>query len=192
MERWQHNCKCVGMSPDTLQNKDAAAAGFRSPIQSEEMYRLLVANIPDDIWVADSEGHCVFSSNVERLTGYSPGEIYESGVWYERIHPEDAPMVRQAYERLHETGALFTVDYRLKRKDGQWIWLHAKAMSTYEKDGKRYTIGIASDITARKLVEERLRASVERYRLLFQRNLAGVLPHSGMQSGVHPSLRLHR
>jgi len=46
---------------------------------------------------------------------------------------------------------------------------------TYEKDGGRYAVGICSEITARKQAESALQVSEERYRRLFDRNLAGVL-----------------
>ncbi len=144
--------------------------------ESEEQYRLLVSNIPDVIWAADDQGHTVFiTPNIEAMYGYTPREICETGVWYTRIHPEDAPKVQAHYVETLGTGKLFNTEYRIQRKDGAWIWMHARAVSSYEKDGKRYTVGLASDITARKHTEEALRASESRYRRLFQANLAGVL-----------------
>ncbi|HXW13622.1 MAG TPA: PAS domain-containing protein, partial [Terriglobia bacterium] len=41
-------------------------------------------------------------------------------------------------------------EFRVQRKDGQWIWVRDLAVASYEKDGKRYTDGMISDITARK------------------------------------------
>jgi two-component system sensor histidine kinase/response regulator len=144
--------------------------------QSEEKYRLLVTNIPDIVWTADSDGRCIFlTPNIEKIYGYTPQEICESGVWYERIHPEDAGRVREQYVEMLRTGNGMSTEYRIQRKDGAWMWLDARAMSTYEAEGKRYTVGIASDITARKKTEAALRESEERYRRLFDRNLAGIL-----------------
>ena len=144
--------------------------------ESEERYRLLVDHIPDVVWTADPNGQCVFiTPNIETFYGYTPQEIYESGVWYSRIHPEDAPRVRAQFTAALTEGKFFSTEYRIQRKDGAWVWFDARAMSSYEKDGKRYIVGTASDITARKQAEEALRDSEKRYRRLFDQNLAGVL-----------------
>jgi two-component system, sensor histidine kinase and response regulator len=135
--------------------------------QSEEKYRSLVANIPDVIWSGDAEGRPVFvSSKIEAVYGYTPEEICQTGVWFERIHPDDAPKARAAYERLLSRGEVFETEYRIQRKDGNWIWLYARAVSRYEKDGKRYIDGIASDITERKHALQALEESERKYRSL--------------------------
>jgi two-component system, sensor histidine kinase and response regulator len=143
--------------------------------QSEENYRLLVTNIPDILWTLDEDAHFVFvTPNIEMIYGYTPQEMYTSGVVFEKIHPEDAPKVQEQFAML-AAGKQLSVDFRVQRKDGAWIWLHNRSTSSYEKDGKRYTVGIASDITARKQAEASLQSSEERYRRLFDRNLAGIL-----------------
>jgi len=161
----------LGGKPSGNESPDTAA-----PLQGEEIHQILVANIPDILWMGDDLGNCVFvTSNIERVYGYTPAEIYNSGVWYERIHPQDASAVREAFDRFLHRGETFSIAYRIQRKDGVWIWLLARATSSFERAGKHYTVGIASDVTEQKLAEERLCTSEQRYRLLFERNLAGVL-----------------
>jgi nitrogen fixation negative regulator NifL len=125
--------------------------------QREEQYRSLVAHIPDALWTADTEGRTVFASaNHEQICGYTPEELCQHGVWFDHIHPEDVPRVRSAYEALVADGTMFDVEYRLQRKDGRWIWLHDRAIATYEKGGQSYIDGITSDITTRKQVAEEI------------------------------------
>ena len=45
---------------------------------SEEKYRLLLEQIPDVVWRADSSGNPIFmTANVEKMLGYTPQEIYD-------------------------------------------------------------------------------------------------------------------
>lgn len=130
--------------------------------KNEEKYRTLISNIPDVAWTADSKGNTVFiSSNVERVYGYPPDEIYKDpiGLWFGRINPDDARMVKELFELLFSENKKFDVEYRIQRKDGEWIWLHDRSVSTYKKDGTTYADGIFSDITEYKKLEAQLRHS---------------------------------
>jgi len=130
--------------------------------ESEEKYRSLIRNIPDVTWTTDQRGNTVFiSPNVQRVYGFTPEQIYEAGerLWLGRIHPEDIEQVKENYELLFTGGKVFDVEYRIQRKDGEWIWLHDRSVATYEKDGVLYADGVFSDVTERKHIEERLRQS---------------------------------
>ncbi|MHC4742194.1 MAG: PAS domain S-box protein, partial [Planctomycetota bacterium] len=137
--------------------------------ESEEKYRSLITNIPDVTWTTDSQGSTTFiSRNVEKVYGYSAEEICTSGsgLWFERIHPDDNERVRKAFNALFEKSAEYDIEYRIKRKDGEWIWLRDRSIATYEKDGACYADGIFTDITAHRQAEGELRLSEEKYRLL--------------------------
>jgi len=128
--------------------------------QSEEKYRRLVDNVPDVIWTSAQDGRTTYiSPNAQSVFGYTAQELYEAGekLWIGRIHPEDLPRVIDAYRALFAENRPFDVEYQIQRNDGQWIWLHDRAIRTHEKDGVRYADGIFSDITARKRSEEKLR-----------------------------------
>jgi len=128
--------------------------------ESEEKYRSLVTNLPDVTWTTDNEGNTTFSSpNIEKVYGYTSEEIYKAGdrLWFGRIYPDDVEKVNEAYKVLFEKKEKFDVEYRIKRKDGKWIWLHDRAIATYEKEGVLYANGIFADITERKQMEEKQR-----------------------------------
>ena len=145
--------------------------------ESERKYRSLVENIPDVVWTTDQKSNTVFiSPNVESVYGYTPQEIYEGGemLWLGRIHPEDIERVREAYGLLFTGKGHFDIEYRIQRKDGKWIWLHDRAIATYQRDGMVYADGVFSDITDRKRAEEELRAARERLDYLIKSNPAVI------------------
>jgi PAS domain S-box-containing protein len=128
--------------------------------QSEEKYRRLVDNVPDVIWTSAHNGRTTYiSPNVQSILGYTAQELCEGGseLWIGRIHPVDLPRVIDAYRALFAENRPFDVEYQIQRKDGEWVWLHDRAIRTHEEDGVQYADGIFSDITARKRAEEKLR-----------------------------------
>jgi len=145
--------------------------------QSEDNYRLLINNIPDVTWTSDSSGKTMFMSpNIKTVYGYTPDELYKGGekLWFGRVHPDDLHTLKKSYNNLFEQDMEFDIEYRIRRKDGQWIWLHDRAIMHYEKDKKKYAFGIFSDITERKQVEDRLLRSEEKYRLLVENAYDGI------------------
>jgi len=143
---------------------------------SEEKYRSLVANIPDVIWTADEEGRSVFvSRNCENMYGYTSEEICQSSLWFESIHPDDLPVVKEAYEALFARGQAYSVEYRMRRKDGRWIWLRDRAVNSYEREGKRYTDGIVSDISEQKRAFQLIERLQRRTELILHSAGEGIL-----------------
>jgi PAS domain S-box-containing protein len=132
--------------------------------QSEDKYRSLVAHIPDVAWRADVHGQCTFiSPNIEKVLGYTPEEIQNSGhrLWFARTHPDDQERINLAYESLFTCNRPYDVEYRLQRKGGQWIWVHDRSVGIYKRDGVVYAVGLLSDITIRKRTEEELQRAKE-------------------------------
>ncbi len=124
---------------------------------SEQQYRTLITNIPDVAWLVDRRGNTRFiSPHVDRVGGYTAEEICRAGAggWFGRVHPDDLALVRRHFDALFEGGGTFDLEYRIQHKDGRWIWLHDRAVSTYEEHGVRYAYGLYSDITDRKRGEE--------------------------------------
>ena len=135
----------------------------------EEVYRSLIESIPEVVWQSDAVGKVSFvGPGIEMILGYSPAEVYQLGVsvWYDSIHIDDRQRVKQAFESLLNEGNLYDIECRVQRRNGEWRWVHDRAVTTGEKGGIRYATGLLSDITERRGTEEALQ------------RLAAIVDHS--------------
>ncbi len=127
---------------------------------SEEQFRSLVCNLPDVAWTADANGQIAYvSPNIEELSGFTPEQVRSLGarLFYACIHPDDMNRVKQALQDLFSRGKPYDVECRMRRKNGEWIWIRDRALSTYARNGVWYADGILSNVTGRKRVEENLK-----------------------------------
>lgn len=126
--------------------------------KSEERMRRLLSSLPDVTRTSDSNGTITYiSTNVNRLIGFSAEEVcaFPPEFWISRIHDEDRARVVEAYRRLFVDGDVVDVEFRIRHRNGHWVWLHDRASRT--KNGGYHADGIFSDITTRKLAEEQAR-----------------------------------
>jgi PAS domain S-box-containing protein len=124
--------------------------------QSEERYRALVTHIPAVTWLADDRSGSIFvSPNAAQVTGFTAEELTARGKdgWFDRIHPDDVETVRRHYEALEFKREPFDIEYRMRHRNGAWIWIHDCAVSTYERDGVVSFAGVLTDITPHKQAE---------------------------------------
>ena len=136
--------------------------------ESDDKYHLLVENAPNVLWKTNEKGHTVFiSSNIKEVFGFTPEDIYtDSDKWFGRIHHDDLHKVETAFQELFSKNKKFNVEYRIKRKDGKWIWLNDISSVVHEEKGERYAYGVFTDITERKLAEKSLHIANEDLRNL--------------------------
>ena len=145
--------------------------------QSEAKYRSLVENIPDAVWTADSAGQFTYvNPKFERLSGYTVDEIKQQGVclFLESVHPDDALAAAESFASIFTKGE-GEIECRARRKDGEWRWVHVRAVATYQCEGNQYADGLLSDITERKLAEEARREKEELLRNAFDLAATGMV-----------------
>lgn len=146
--------------------------------RSEEQYRRILQNMPDVAWTSDIHGRTRYvSPKVQALLGFTNREIYAGGtrLWLNQIHPEDFGRVSQKFAALFEKDIAFDEEYRIRRKDGTWIWVHDRASGSHELNGVRCADGFMSDVTARKQAEAELRSKTAFLQAQVNSTIEGLL-----------------
>ena len=135
--------------------------------RQQTLYRLIAENSSDIIaLVALHGGRLTYvSPSCEHVLGYAPEEIV-GREWWTLIHDQDSDRVSQSVQTVRERQPI-TETARVRKKDGTWIWLEARADAVLEDDG---TV-VGYRITARDATEHRaaslaLTESEAKYRLL--------------------------
>ena len=86
------------------------------------------------------------------------------------ICPQDRPQVlRQLHDAL-ENGEGLELEYRLQRGDGQTVWLLSRGTVHTGPDGQESIYSVVLDVTRRKHMEEDLRLSLERHRIIMDQS----------------------
>ncbi len=122
-------------------------------------------------WDLDS-GALNFTDTYYRLLGVDPREgRAKTQFWDDRIHPDDVGRVRDCARALiGGRPAAFDIEYRMRHRDGHWVWIHDRAqVQARGADGSvRRVVGFIVDVSESHADREALRLSEERFRFAAQ------------------------
>ena len=111
------------------------------------------------LWWKVPTGEIVWSDETFRLMEY-PNTIKPTiGLIMDRVHPEDVPLVEEMISRSASEGTNMDFEHRLVMPDGSIKHVHIVMQKVGFEPGKFEFVGAATDVTARKQTEQRLRRS---------------------------------
>ncbi|HET9220984.1 MAG TPA: EAL domain-containing protein [Roseiflexaceae bacterium] len=130
---------------------------------SQERYALAARGSNDGLWDWDVlRSRIYFSPRWKAILGCEAQEIGDhAGDGFSLAHPEDLEQLKQAIAKhLRGDTPYLEVEHRMRHKDGSYRWMLTRGVALWSADGRPYRIaGSLTDITARKIAEERLERS---------------------------------
>lgn len=140
--------------------------------ESERKLSTLMNNLPGMAYRCknDPKWTMIFvSDGASKLTGYEPEDIlFNSKITYgELIHPDDQKKVWDEIQFALKEKRQFTLIYRIKTSTNVEKWVWEKGIGVFDSNGELIFLeGFITDITSRKLSEENLKESKEKYRTI--------------------------
>jgi PAS domain S-box-containing protein len=137
--------------------------------KSEARYRSLVEASAQIIWDTKAEGEIVTPQpGWSEFTGQSYDELKGWG-WLNAVHPDDRTHTAQAWSAALSDRTFYQVEHRLRRKDGEYRYMSVRGVPVLEPDGSiREWVGVHTDITSTKQVEEELQETNQKLQALIQ------------------------
>lgn len=128
--------------------------------ESEERYALAVRAANDGIWDWNLKTNEIYySSRWKEMLGFPDDQIGHSpDEWFNRVHPDDQRNVQaNLVSHLKGTSSQFECEYRIKHASGKFLWVLSRGLAVRDSNNTAYRMaGSQSDITARRIAEERL------------------------------------
>jgi PAS domain S-box-containing protein len=142
--------RLVGVVQDVTEQRVAR----REAEQNAAQFFALAQTLPALVWTAQPDGTADwFNDRVYQYSGRQPGDLLAAG-WHELLHPDDLAQTVQRWQASMDSGDVYNVEYRLKRRDGVYRWHIGRALPVRGDDGRILRwIGTAADIHEQKLAQ---------------------------------------
>src|SRR5881392_1924169 len=130
--------------------------------ESEARFRMVADSAPVLIWMSGPDKLCTFfNKGWLDFTGRTMEQELGKG-WIEGVHADDLDHCLEVYGNSFNARQPFTMEYRLRRNDGEYRWLLDNGTPRFASNGAFLGyIGSCIGITERKLAEEKFRLVID-------------------------------
>jgi len=141
--------------------------------QAEELFRTLFDRSPVGLFIIQDRKFKLINPKFLELTGYREHEFLgmDSLAF---ILPEDRNMVRENTIKMLKGKLTLPFELRVINKTGETRWIE-QTIASIHYNGRPAVLGYYVDISERKLAEQELRKSEERYRMIFEQSPLGII-----------------
>ena len=143
---------------------------------SEQQYRNLIENMTEGVLYANSAGELEFANEqFYNMLGYKVEELSGKNIYDFIFSADEANIIKEKISIQNEDIS-DSFKLELKRKSGEHIWVNIHGTPLIDDNGNNIgSISTITDITERKITEERVKESEKRYRNLVNTMHEGIL-----------------
>ena len=152
------------------------AAGVNAELlgESEQRFVEMANSTPVLIWVCDAQGKCAFINEALRVFKGRTLEEERGDGWWEGVHPDDLVALQQLSDSSFADRREITVEYRLRRHDGEYRWIVDNWAPRTAPSGEFLGyVGSCLDVTDSRRDQDALRVSRDAYEAIRRASLDG-------------------
>jgi len=167
----------------TIQDRTQERRSQREIAEWRQRYDFVIQSTGEVAYECNlATGEILWSKSFEHVLGYDPSNTRtDLTEWRNRVHEEDRGILASTIERAVRNSNPFEIEYRARRSDDSYIWINDRGFVVPSESGETTRIlGIMRDRTKERELQDRLRSSELKYRLLYENaNDAVVLLSEG-------------
>jgi PAS domain S-box-containing protein len=143
---------------------------------SEDRFLRLADSAPVMVWVSGLDGGCTyFNRRWLDFTGRALEQELGAG-WSTGVHHEDLERCLEIYTQAFAARREFSMEYRLRHHTGEFRWIWDTGAPVFGPHAAfEGFVGSCVDISEQKKVEEALRQSESKFRVLFDSNMVPLV-----------------
>jgi len=146
--------------------------------RSESRFRAIAENMQDIVVEFDAEDRFSYVNPVflRRRNIASFDELADKRLGY-TLHPEDAERVTRELRRVRDSGGTARFTARVVPPDGGVAFIDLTAGGIVDETGEHRVVSVSRDVTKQRAIEDALRDSEERYRMLTEHAPDMIVEH---------------